>query len=145
MKNEMVARMIHDVGSAAIILAMTDSMYDETLVKQYLGEEGYLVAVTEVGGNTGEFQFQEKLVKRVLGASLNNNIISKEAHVVHAVIHALLEAKQCFLANVSVASNVAAKVAVVRKGRFIAVGMYGMSAIYHLTNHERMGLGISHA
>ncbi|WP_339064025.1 HutP family protein [Tepidibacillus marianensis] len=48
------------------------------------------------------------------------------------------------LVNVSSSVSLAVKVAVVRDHHWIAVAMYGLSAIHPITNHHRIGLGIMH-
>ena len=58
--------------------------------------------------------------------------------------HATMEAKQGILVNVSTSANIAIKIAIVRKDRWVAVAMFGESAVHHLTNHSRAGLGIMH-
>ena len=40
--------------------------------------------------------------------------------------------------------DLALKIAIVRNTHWIAVGMFGESAMHPLTNHERCGLGIMH-
>ncbi|MDD4320946.1 MAG: HutP family protein [Acidaminococcaceae bacterium] len=140
----MLLNSIRDVGSAAMALSLTNSILDENQVKQFLLENGYLCAVTEVGGNTLQETFQEKTTKAVIGAALNNNIVEKEAYQIHAILHATMEAKQGILVNVSTSANIAIKIAIVRKEGWVAVAMFGESAVHHLTNHERAGLGIMH-
>ncbi len=141
---DMLLNSIRDVGSAAMALSLTNSISDENKVKQFLLENEYLCAVTEVGGNTSQETFQEKTTKAVIGAALNNNIVEKEAYQIHAILHATMEAKQGILVNVSTSANIAIKIAIVRKERWVAVAMFGESAVHHLTNHERAGLGVMH-
>lgn len=141
---DMLLNSIRDVGSAAMALSLTNSISDENQVKQFLLENAYLCAVTEVGGNTSQETFQEKTTKAVIGAALNNNIVEKESYQIHAILHATMEAKQGILVNVSTSANIAIKIAIVRKERWVAVAMFGESAVHHLTNHERAGLGIMH-
>ena len=141
---EIIKNMIDGVGSAAMLLAMTNTISDEQAIKDYLTQAGYKAAVTELGGNTIQEGFQVKLVKSVLGAVLNNNVIAKEPYEVHAVLHAAMEAKKGIVKDTSTSANIAVKISVVRKGDWIAVGIFGQSAVYHLTNHERSGLGVMH-
>lgn len=141
---DMLLNSIRDVGSAAMALSLTNSLTDENQVKEFLQENEYMCAVTEVGGNTSQETFQEKTTKAVIGAALNNKILEKEAYQIHAILHATMEAKQGILVNVSTGANIAIKIAIVRKERWIAVAMFGESAVHHLTNHERAGLGIMH-
>ncbi|SEJ79356.1 hut operon positive regulatory protein [Propionispira arboris] len=139
---ELISRMINGVGSAAMLLSMTRTIADEQEIKNYLHESGYFFAVTEVGGNTGRSDFLEKFIKSIIGAVLNNNVVKKEAHEVHAVLHAAVEAKKGVIMDTS--SNISVKIAVVRKDPWVAVAIFGESAFYHTTNHERAGLGLMH-
>ena len=70
--------------------------------------------------------------------------MGKEAYQIHAILHAAMEAKQGILVNVSTSANIAINIAIVRKDRWVAVAMFGESAVHHLTNHARAGLGIMH-
>lgn len=131
------------VGNAAMLLALTWNLVLEDEVKGILTKEGFKYVVTEVGGvSSGEFQ--EKAIKAVMGASLNQGIIDKNAADVHALLHATAEAKRGILVNNSTSTSLAVKIAVVRKGKWIAVALFGQSAIHPLTNHERAGLGVMH-
>lgn len=141
---DMLINSIRDVGSAAMALALTNAISDENAVKEFLQTKDYLCAVTEVGGNTSQETFQERTTKAVIGAALNNKIVGKEAYQIHAILHATMEAKQGILVNVSTSANIAIKIAIVRKDRWVAVAMFGESAVHHLTNHVRAGLGIMH-
>ena len=141
---ELIKGLINGVGSAAVILSLTRTIADEEKVKQYLNEDGYICAVTEVGGNTSQGAFQERVIKAIVGAVLNNNIVTKEPAGIHAVLHAAMEAKKGIISNTATSSNVSAKIAIVRKDPWVAVSIFGESALYHITNHERGGLGIMH-
>lgn len=141
---EIVQNAISGIGSAAMFLAMSNTINDEQKVKDFLKGEGYQCAVTEVGGNTSHVNFQEKTIKAIIGAALNNNVVSKEPYEIHAILHAAMEAKQGVVVNVANSANISVKIAIVRKDSWVAVGMFGESAIYHLTNHERCGLGTMH-
>jgi len=72
---ELISRMINGVGSAAMLLSMTRTIADEQEIKNYLHESGYFFAVMEVGGNTGRSDFLEKIIKSIIGAVLNNNVV----------------------------------------------------------------------
>ena len=80
---DMLLNSIRDVGSAAMALALTNAIPDENAVKEFLQQEEYLCAVTEVGGNTSQETFQERTTKAVIGAALNNKIVGKEAYQIH--------------------------------------------------------------
>ncbi len=131
-------------GVAAMLLALTRSIHDEEIVKEAIEETGHRFVVTEVGGQTGMSNFQEKVNRAVIGAGLNANIIGKLPNEVHAIIHATEEAKRGIMVNVSSSASLALKIAVVRDEHWIAVAMFGTSALHYMTNHERAGLGIMH-
>lgn len=135
---------INGVGSIAMLIAMTTTINDEDNLKQYFWENKVRSTVIELGGKSSMSDFQEKINKSIINACINSNLISKNPNEVHAVIHASEEAKKGILVNVSSNANLALKVAVVRKERWIAVAMFGVSAIHYMTNHERAGLGIMH-
>ncbi len=135
---------IKSVGTAAMLLALTRTMADEDTVKAMLAEQGYKVVVTEVGGNSAVSEFQGKVTKAVLGAALNTGIISKTSTNYHALLHATDEAKRGIMVNVASSASIAVKIAIVRDSQWVAVALFGESAIHPLTNHERAGLGIMH-
>ncbi|MEW6624858.1 MAG: HutP family protein [Bacillota bacterium] len=131
------------VGSAAMLLAITRTLKGEEEVKKILDARGFRFVVTEIGGvEPGEFQ--NKITKQVVGASLNNGLIKKSSGQVHALLHASEEAKRGILVNASSSISLALKVAIVRDNAWIAVAMFGQSAMHPVTNHERAGLGIMH-
>lgn len=135
---------VRSVGTAAMLLALTRTMEDEESVKKLLYEQGFKFVVTEVGGNSAMTEFQTKVTKAVLGAALNSGIISKQPTNYHALLHATDEAKRGILVNVASSASLAVKIAIVRDDLWIAVALFGESAIHPLTNHERAGLGIMH-
>lgn len=135
---------INSVGTAAMFLALTRTTEDEETVKEALAGKGFKFVVTEVGGNLAFSEFQAKITKAVIGASLNTGLISKTPTNYHALLHATDEAKRCISVNVASSVSVAVKVAIVRDNAWIAVAMFGESALHPLTNHERAGLGIMH-
>ncbi len=131
------------VGTASVLLALSSNLRGEESIKELLIREGLKCVVTEVGGKSyGEFQ--DKITKSVIGACLNNGIIEKSSSSIHAVLHAAEEAKKGILVNVSSSVSLAVKIAVVKDSHWIAVAMYGLSAIHPITNHHRIGLGIMH-
>lgn len=141
---KILANAVQSVSSAAMVLAMTTSMSDEEEVKRFLAEQGYRAVVTEIGGNTSCKEFQMKMTRALIGACLNGALIEKADTQVHALLHAAEEAKRGIWVNVSTGSNVSLKIAIVRRQNWIAVAMFGESAMYHMTNHQRAGLGIMH-
>ena len=135
---------VRSVGTAAMLLALNRTMADEEAVKRMLTGQGFRVVVTEVGGNSAVSEFQGKVTKSVLGAALNSGIISKTPTNYHALLHATDEAKRGILVNVASSASIAVKIAIVRDEAWIAVALFGESAIHPLTNHERAGLGLMH-
>lgn len=130
------------VGYCAMRLAMTRSIYEENTVKNELAKsQDTLFVVTEVGGSSKK-DFQEKMTRSILGAALNAGLIQKLSHEVHALFHAAEEAKRGTLVNLSSDVHLALKVAIVRKEHWIAVAIFGDSAIHPITCHERCGLGV---
>ena len=135
---------IKSVGVAAMLLALTRTLKDEETAKRALTEAGHKFVVTEVGGKTSYDDFHEKGNRAVIGASLNSGIIEKTANDIHALIHATEEAKKGILVSVSSSASLALKIAVVRGSGWLAVALFGKSALHYMTNHERAGLGVMH-
>lgn len=135
---------IKSVGVAAMLLALTRTLKDEETAKRALTEAGHKFVVTEVGGKTSYDDFHEKVNRAVIGASLNSGIIEKTANDIHTLIHATEEAKKGILVSVSSSASLALKIAVVRGSGWLAVALFGKSALHYMTNHERAGLGVMH-
>lgn len=135
---------IKSVGVAAMLLALTRTLKDEETAKRALTEAGHKFVVTEVGGKTSYDDFHEKVNRAVIGASLNSGIIEKTANDIHALIHATEEVKKGILVSVSSSASLALKIAVVRGSGWLAVALFGKSALHYMTNHERAGLGVMH-
>lgn len=135
---------IKSVGVAAMLLALTRTLKDEETAKRALTEAGHKFVVTEVGGKTSYDDFHEKVNRAVIGASLNSGIIEKTANDIHALIHATEEAEKGILVSVSSSASLALKIAVVRGSGWLAVALFGKSALHYMTNHERAGLGVMH-
>ena len=135
---------IKSVGVAAMLLALTRTLKDEETAKRALTEAGHKFVVTEVGGKTSYDDFHEKVNRAVIGASLNSGIIEKTANDIHALIHATEEAKKGILVSVSSSASLALKIAVVRGSGWLAVALFGKSALHYMTNHEQAGLGVMH-
>ena len=144
LKSSFMSESINSVGTAAMLLALSRTISDEETAKRMLSDQGYKFVVTEVGGNSAVSEFQAKVTKAVLGAALNSGIISKTPTNYHALLHATDEAKRGILVNVASSASIAVKIAIVRDDQWIAVALFGVSAIHPLTNHERAGLGVMH-
>lgn len=129
-------------GTAAMMLALTQTIYDEELAKKLVAKKGLKAVVTEVGGKTSFYDFNERINRAVIGACLNSGLIEKKSNDIHAVIHATEEAKRGL--SVSTSSSLAMKIAIVRNEHWIAVALFGKSALHYMTNHERAGLGVMH-
>lgn len=131
------------IEAAAMLLALTWTLKAENDIKNILEKQGKKYVVTEIGGRSfGEFQ--GKTTKAVLGACLNNGLIKKTPPQAHAVLHAAEEAKKGIMVNASTSTSIAVKVAIVRNEHWVAVAMFGQSAIHPITNHCRAGLGVMH-
>lgn len=141
---KLLANMIDTVSSAAVILSLSKTMNDEEEIKRFLQSQGYVCAVTEVGGKSSLAEFQERSTKSIIGACLNCNIIKKDSSEIHSLLHAAEEAKKGVIINVSSSTHLSLKVAIVRKEYWLAVAMYGDSAVHYTTNHQRIGLGVMH-
>lgn len=135
---------VNSSGTAAMLLALTQTIYDEEKVKQIVAKNGFKAVVTEVGGRASFDDFNEKINRAVIGASLNSGIIQKTTNDIHALIHATEEAKKGILVSVSTSANLAMKIAVARDDTWIAVALFGKSALHYMTNHDRAGLGVMH-
>lgn len=131
-----------NIGKMAILLSITGDEEEEKFFKNELNDKGYKCAVTGIGGDNDEIK--RKLNTSVIAACINNGIIEKNPKEVHAVIHATLEAKEGILLSMPSGGHFAGKIGVVRKDEWIAVAIYGRSAMHVMTNHERIGLGIMH-
>lgn len=138
-----MAQSIRSVATASMLLALTRTMQDEETVKGMLAEQGFKYVVTEVGGKSFS-EFQEKTTKAVIGAALNSGIISKSPTNYHALLHATEEAKRGIMVNGASSTSLAVKIAIVRDTAWIAVALFGESALHPVTNHERAGLGVMH-
>jgi hut operon positive regulator len=131
-----------NLGKIAISLALSSDSEEEQKLKDKYNRDNYICAITATGGEIP--LLAKKINNAVIGACLNNNVIEKTPEEIHAVIHATLEAKQGLLLTVPSGASFVGKVAIVRKDRWIAVAIYGHSAMHFMTNHERIGLGIMH-
>lgn len=135
---------VKSVGTAAMLLALTQTIRDEEAAKQMVSNNGFRAAVTEVGGKSNYSEFNEKVNRALIGAALNSKVIEKSAGNIHALLHAAEEAKQGMLFSMVSSSSLALKIAVVRDDTWIAVAIFGKSAVHYMTNHDRAGLGIMH-
>ncbi|MDR1621326.1 MAG: hut operon positive regulator HutP, partial [Synergistaceae bacterium] len=77
-----------DVARAAILLAITKDSMMETACKQRIEEQGWRAVATEVGGLLSDLP--QKIVRALVGASLNAGIIEKNSREMHALVHAAI-------------------------------------------------------
>ena len=131
------------VGYNAMLLALTRTINDENKLKSIYKEKGIRFVVTEMGGKS-DGNFQDKINRAVIGASLGEGLVEKTPHDIHAVLHASEEAKRGILVNTTSSTNIALKIAIVRDEAWVAVAMFGESSIHPITSHERAGLGVMH-
>ncbi len=132
---------VKSVGTAAMFLALTQTIHDEAIAKQIVSKAGFRAAVTEVGGKTTFSEFNDKFNRAVIGAAINSEVIEKEPGSIHALLHAAEEAKQGIVLRPNASVSLALKIAVVRNDTWIAVAAFGQSALHYMTNHDRAGLG----
>ena len=130
------------IGKAAIILSLTDTREEEEELKEQYRSQGLECTATGIGGDSQSIS--QKLNGAVTSACLSNNLVTKDKKEVHAVIHATQEAREGFFLNTPTGANVVLKAAVVKYNDWLAVAIYGYSAMHSITNHERAGLGIMH-
>lgn len=93
-------------GTAAMMLALTQTIYDEDLAKKLVAKKGLKAVVTEVGGKTIFDDFNDRINRAVIGACLNSGLIEKKSNDIHAVIHATEEAKKGLLVRYKCKSGV---------------------------------------
>ena len=135
---------LQSASVAAMLLALTRTIHDEEEAKRMVLAMGHKFVVTEVGGKTATNGFQDQMNRAVIGAGLNAGVIQKLPNEIHALVHATEEAQKGILVNVATSSSLALKIAIVRKEHWIAVAIFGQSALHYMTNHERAGLGVMH-
>jgi hut operon positive regulator len=131
-----------DVGRAAVLLALTKDTETEIAWKQHIEGKGWKVVATEVGGLLSDLP--QKLVRALVGASLNAGVIEKNSREMHALIHAAMEAGNGFVPEGVVEISIGAKIAIVRNDNWLAVAIFGDCAVHIVAHHDRCGLGIMH-
>ncbi len=131
-----------DVARAAVLLAITKDAEMESACKRHIEEQGWRVVATEVGGLLSDLP--QKIVRALVGASLNAGIIEKNNREMHALLHAALEAGNSFVTRGLIEVSIGAKIAIVRSEDWIAVAIFGDCAAHVVAHHDRCGLGIMH-
>jgi hut operon positive regulator len=131
-----------DVARAAILLAITKDAAMEAACKQRIEEQGWRVVATEVGGLLSDLP--QKIVRALVGASLNAGIIEKNSREMHALVHAAIEAGNSFVTRGIIELSIGAKIAIVRNNNWLAVAIFGDCAAHIVAHHDRCGLGVMH-
>ena len=131
------------VGKLALFAAMT-SREEEELLKQEVEEKygRFRLAITFVTGTRSEVM--KVVSKAAVSCALQNNVIKKAETQVHAVVHETLEAIGGIVEYIPADTSLKLKLSIVSSSNWLAVAIYGESAVHPVTNHERAGLGIMH-
>jgi hut operon positive regulator len=103
---------------------------------------GYINAITEVSGKADDVR--KKIFRNIVGAALNRNVIEKESHCIHALVHASAESCLSISFDNWLNSNYLLKIAIARKDHWMAIALYGLVATHPSSNHYRLGLGTIH-
>lgn len=131
-----------DVPRAAVFLAITKDAETETACRRRIEEQGWRAVATEVGGLLSDLP--QKIIRALVGASLNAGIIEKNSREMHALIHAAIEAGNSFIPQMIIEVSVGAKIAIVRNNEWLAVAIFGDCAAHVVSHHDRCGLGVMH-
>jgi len=129
------------IGKMALLLAMTTREEEEAmkaLVKEKYPK--FKIGITFLSGNRHEVM--KNMAKAAIGCVTQNHVIRMDKGEIHATIHASLEALTCITNHILVDTNLKLKLAAVSDGSWVAIALYGDSAVHPLTNHERAGLGV---
>jgi len=131
------------LGRIAMLAALTNES-EEWAMKDIVKKENcnYKLAVTFISGLRHDIQ--ANFIKSLVGCALQNNVIQKTGSKIHALVHAGLDAMSGVANQVPADGSLKLKVAIVADDTWIAVAVYGDSAYYPLTNHERACLGVMH-
>jgi len=133
---------VNRLGKAALLLSMSSDEEENEIKRKIIEKTNYRIGVTRVAGFASEIR--RKFAPAILGAALNCNVINKTTPEVHALLHASLEALNSIIQSESLDSSLSLKVSVVCDNKWICVGIFGDSAFYPITNHEKSSLGIMH-
>lgn len=131
------------IGKIALLAAMSDEE-EEARIKDFFSRQqgGMKLAVTVISGMLNAVR--QNFVKSLVSCAMQNGIVSKESPHVHGLIHAGMDAFSGAFLNSTLAGSVKLKVGIATDGEWIAVAVYGDSAFYPTTNHERACLGVMH-
>jgi hut operon positive regulator len=131
-----------DVARAALLVALTKNAEMEDSFKRSVERWGWRVVATEVGGLLNDLP--TKLVRAIVGASLNAGVVEKNSREMHSLVHAAMEAGDSFVHRGILEISVGAKISIVRNEQWIAVAIFGDCAIHASAHHDRCGLGVMH-
>ncbi len=131
------------VPKAALIIAMSETREAEAELRRQLEQVwGYRCAATELGGVVENFR--DKIIQAAVAAAVNNGVIDKVPGDIHALVHAVVEAQKGVLVEATASPSVYVKVGIAADDSWLAVAIYGESALHVLSNHARAGLGVTH-
>lgn len=139
---EIIDNMIIDCQSAALCLALTNTIKTEETLKNMCIQKGYRYSVTEFGGNLKKYR--DKILGCIVAACIETKVVDNKIKDINAVIEASEEASKGFLITNSDILNIAIKIAVVRDKDWISVAFVGYSALHNMTNHRRACVGVMH-
>lgn len=129
------------LGKITMLASLTDDE-EEKIIKELVKDNDIKLAITVVAGLVSTIK--ETFVKSIIGCALQNNIIRKNPVEIHGIVHASLDALTGVIHQVPVDASIKIKVAIGSDGHWVAVALYGDSAFYPLTNHERGSLSLMH-
>jgi hut operon positive regulator len=132
----------NDVARAALLVALTKDTEMESIFKQEIELWGWRVVATEVGGLLNDLP--PKLVRAIVGASLNAGVIEKNSREMHSLVHAAIEAGDSFVHRGILEISMGAKIVIVRNDQWVAVAIFGDCAVHATAHHDRCGLGVMH-
>lgn len=133
---------LNRLGKTAMLAALSDEEEEKQLKEEVNGGADYKVACTLVSGLSSDIK--KNFVKSIVGCALQNGLIRKSGEEIHAVLHAALDAFTGVVHQVPAEASLKMKVGIASDNRWIAVAVYGDSAFYPLTNHERSALSMMH-
>lgn len=134
---------LNRLGKIALLASLTDQEEEKTMKEELSNNRnGYKLAVTFVSGMTSDIK--RSFVKSIIGCSLQNDLIRKTPGQIHAVVHAALDALSGVIHQVPSDASLKLKVSITTDSNWVAVAIYGESAFYPLTNHERSSLAAMH-
>ena len=133
---------LNRLGKVAVLAALSDEEEEKKLKEEVNNGSDYRVACTLISGLSSEIK--KNFVKSIVGCALQNGLIKKSGEEIHAVLHAALDAFNGISHLVPAEASMKMKIGIASDNKWIAVAMYGDSAFYPLTNHERCALSMMH-